>query len=98
MSLFAMLELQPRGDLSYALFISRYAFGQPINYYEKAIELNYMGTVNTLFNVVPSMIQRNKVALLHHQFTCRVKYISWGVRAACLATPDMLLMPRVSMQ
>lgn len=83
MSLFVMPEPQPQGDFFISNFIPRYAFGQPIGDYEKAIELNYMGTVNTLFNVVPSMIQKSNVILLLHHFTYRVKCISWEVRVVC---------------
>lgn len=40
--------------------IYRYAFGQTVNDYQHSMDINYMGTVNTLFCTVPEMIKRNQ--------------------------------------
>ena len=44
--------------------LHRYAFGQTVEDYEQSIQVNYMGTVNTLFYTVPSMIKRNRVEVV----------------------------------
>ena len=49
------------GNFEYKTIRYRYAFGQTVEDYEHAIQVNYMGTVNTLFYTVPNMIHRNKV-------------------------------------
>ena len=61
----------------YLLFI-RYAFAQSINDYQQSIDVNYMGTVNTLFCSVPNMIVRNQVSSPQSQH-CRGKSTSLGV-------------------
>ena len=44
--------------------LHRYAFGQTVEDYEQSVQVNYMGTVNTLFYTVPSMIKRNRVEVV----------------------------------
>lgn len=50
---------------SVSRMMRRYAFGQTIQDYDDSVRINYMGTVNTLFGVVPRMIQRNHVGVIH---------------------------------
>ena len=55
-----------------------YAFGQTIQDYDDSVRINYMGTVNTLFGVVPRMIQRNHGEIYLVGSTCSMlSYIGY---------------------
>ena len=47
-----------------------YAFGQEIEDYQASVDINYMGTVNTLFCTVPDMIRRNRGEIYLVGSTC----------------------------
>ena len=47
-----------------------YAFGQQVEDYQRSMDVNYMGIVNTLFCTVPEMIERNRGEIYLVGSTC----------------------------